>query len=438
MLFVILKRMVDMRLTVKQALSIEGLNRCKVVAGKNGLSREISCVDTMEIRDIGPWLKEKELLLTTGYSIQGDSAKLIELIESLHNVGAAGIAIKTRFWGTLPEEALALAEKLSIPVITIPDEMPFVDLLMPLIQAILDIQNEMLKFSSKIHNQFTELELSGGGLEGIVNMLYELLSMPAIITDRNLKIITSAPETIDLCNIFENIHTDLQLWANDSNTNSDVKEIRSDQYYVVGRKARFKGDVCSYILIFCSEARFSEMHMVVLDHAATTAALEYSKQDAIRQRLSRMDNNCFIDIIMRNIKSEAEAQHRAQNLGWQSPPFSLVVCDINNFEENIRGKSEMEILSLKQQVEEYIRHIMLKEKILCTIISKSDSFSSLCASVNADELVAIGRMIVKHVQEKLNIKLYVGVSTQLIYGKHTKKQLMPYVSAEKSWKTLYL
>ena len=90
-----------MKLTVERALKIEGMNKCTLVAGKNGVQREIAFLDNMEVPDIAPWLKEKELLVTTGYSLYKDQGKLLELIEALHRSGASGLVIKTRFLGAI-------------------------------------------------------------------------------------------------------------------------------------------------------------------------------------------------------------------------------------------------------------------------------------------------------------------------------------------------
>ena len=193
-----------MKLTVEQALQIEGMNKCTLVAGKRGVHREIAFIDNMEVPDIAPWLKEKELLITTGYSIYKNQRSLLELIVALHQAGASGLVIKTRFLGALgalSEEARALADAYSLPLITIPDEIPSMELCIPLFRAILGVQNERLSFSSAIHNKFTALELSGGGLEEIADMLHRLLSMPVIIADKTFKISASVPDGTMLRNL---------------------------------------------------------------------------------------------------------------------------------------------------------------------------------------------------------------------------------------------
>ena len=402
-----------MKLTVERALKIEGMNKCTLVAGKNGVQREIAFLDNMEVPDIAPWLKEKELLVTTGYSLYKAQGKLLELIEALHQSGASGLVIKTRFLGGISEQAIALADAYSLPLITIPDEMPSMELCMPLFRAILDVQNERLRFSSSIHNKFTALELSGGGLEEVADMLHRLLSMPVIIADKGFKISASVPDGTTMRTLYQQIAPDLRRWAEAEDCGEDAARFACGGQQVVVRKARFKEQVCSYILVVCPEGEFDDMHRIALDHAATTAALEFSKLDALSQRLSLMDNNFFIDIIMRNVKSEEEARQRAQYLGWQAPPFSLVVYDISHFEASARNRSELELLALKQQVAEEIRQSMLHRRIPCTIVSKSDSFSCLCAALDAPQLTQAAQATVRRVHERLKIQLTAGISRQV-------------------------
>lgn len=402
-----------MHFTVEQALQMEGMNQCTLLAGMGGLSNEIAFVDTMEVPDIAPWLREKEFLVTTGYSIRKDKQNVLHLIESLHQAGASGLAIKMRFLGGLPEEALVLADQYSLPLIAIPDEIPMLELSTPLFRAVLDMQNKRLKFSSDVHNRFTKLELSGGGLAEIADMLHRLLSMPIVITDRNFNISVAVPDGTLFREFFQAVLPQLQDWERHAVDCGDTARFQCGQQYVNVRRAQFKGQICSYILAFCQENDFDEMHMIALDHAAATTALEFSKLDALNQRLSLMENNFFFDIIMRSIKSEEEAQQRAQYLGWQKPPFSLVVYNINDFEELAHNHSELEILALKQQVAEEIRQVMIRQDIPCNIISKSDSTSCLCTAPAPRQLVYGARTVVQCIGERLGIGLTAGISVQV-------------------------
>ena len=62
-----------MALTIKDALNFGGLKKCRLIAGKKGLSNIILHANSMEIPDIEPWLTKGELLITTGYALNSAS-----------------------------------------------------------------------------------------------------------------------------------------------------------------------------------------------------------------------------------------------------------------------------------------------------------------------------------------------------------------------------
>lgn len=68
-----------MTITINEALKIGRLKEGEIIAGKEGLNRVISYVDVLEVPDIAPWLREKVLLLTTGYAIKDKPSMQINL-----------------------------------------------------------------------------------------------------------------------------------------------------------------------------------------------------------------------------------------------------------------------------------------------------------------------------------------------------------------------
>ncbi|MGI5906599.1 MAG: PucR family transcriptional regulator ligand-binding domain-containing protein, partial [Candidatus Pararuminococcus gallinarum] len=148
-----------MEMTVAQALTVGALAQCKLIGGAQGVQKKISWVDTMEVPNISPWLKKNELLITTGYAIKNDTDALTGLIEDLYRVQAAGLAIKTRFLGSISEDTIALADRLQVPLIEIPPDIPFIDITHPLMKALVDEHNNKLEFSELMNAKFMELEL---------------------------------------------------------------------------------------------------------------------------------------------------------------------------------------------------------------------------------------------------------------------------------------
>lgn len=145
-----------MTIRVKDALKIGDFTKCTILSGASGLNKPISFVGAMEVPDIAPWLTKDQLLVTTGYSIRANPQVIPQLIKDLHKASSAGLAIKTRFIGSIPKEAIELSDKLGIPLIEIPDNTAFIELINPLMQAISDDQKETAFIEQKklLENHF--------------------------------------------------------------------------------------------------------------------------------------------------------------------------------------------------------------------------------------------------------------------------------------------
>lgn len=72
-----------MGVTIREAMQVGGLLRCKVVAGESALDKEIQYITVMEVPDVIQWLKGNELLLTSLYAIKDDLQAIQNLVPQL-------------------------------------------------------------------------------------------------------------------------------------------------------------------------------------------------------------------------------------------------------------------------------------------------------------------------------------------------------------------
>ena len=93
------------------------------LAGEGGLGRSISSINIMDNPDTVPWLKEDELILSTGYIfISTDIYK--DIIRSLQEKGCSGLGIKMhRYMESIPKEMIEQADELDFPIFSIPFSM---------------------------------------------------------------------------------------------------------------------------------------------------------------------------------------------------------------------------------------------------------------------------------------------------------------------------
>ena len=389
-----------MSITVKEAISLEGLNKCRLIAGSKGLNHPIIHIDAMEVPNYSLWVRRGILVITTGYAMKNQQA-LQELIRSMHDADAAGLAIKTKFLGPITDEVIRLADELAMPLLEIPSDMPFVELTTPLMKTMVNHQSLLLEYSLKIHDQFSDLELQGGNIQDLTKMVSDLLNMPVFVIDQTGNSIaqtamnmTGAQETALLSMNPPVGGGILELDESDTETK-----------YAHYRAVRLKGKICAYIITIHSSSVLNEMQMILIDHAATSVALEYSRHEMLEEHIQQISRNLFLDLILKNVKTEEEAKGRASLLGWLAPPFTLAVLDIRDFENFSSSKEEIEILQIKKDIE-----FMIMIELSSKCISTSDTFSCLIPSrIKREHLSTSLAELQDRIYKKYGITLTAGV-----------------------------
>ncbi len=174
----------EVGITVGEALEIESLRRLRLIAGKSGISRIITQVNVMEVPDIINWVSPGDFLLTTAYSIRKNKQAQIELIPALAKKGLAGIGIKPkRYIDEIPEEVKKLSDMYAFPLVEIPYEMSFTEVITPILMVIFNRQMDVILKGEEIHKKLMDVLLKGGDLKKIADVLSSVVGNPVVIED---------------------------------------------------------------------------------------------------------------------------------------------------------------------------------------------------------------------------------------------------------------
>lgn len=169
---------------VGEIIELDLLKSSDVLCGHNGLTRSITKVNVMEVPDIIDWVRPGEFLLTTAYSIRDNVQKLNELIPLMKDIGVAGIGIKTkRYIEQLPESVIDTANSLDFPIISIPLDVSFGDIITTILTSVINKQTSLLIQIDKFNTNLKEIMLRGGDLSEIAQMIYEVVRSPIAITE---------------------------------------------------------------------------------------------------------------------------------------------------------------------------------------------------------------------------------------------------------------
>lgn len=162
--------------TVREICGFDLLKDAQVLAGEHGMERRVLRLNVMSVPDVARWTKPHELLLTTHYPLARSSDEMVRLLRELDGTGVAALAVKLGGeTGLLDADALREADELALPVLTVPDDVAFDDILSEVLAALTNRQAAALRRVQDVHEAMLRLSLGGGGVDDIVRELGRVL-----------------------------------------------------------------------------------------------------------------------------------------------------------------------------------------------------------------------------------------------------------------------
>ncbi|QGN48035.1 PucR family transcriptional regulator [Micromonospora sp. WMMD558] len=296
-------------LRVQEILGVSSLAGAKVLAGAAGLDRIVRYLNVMEVPDILPWVKPNELLLTTGYPLREDPQALVGLVGELDNRGLAALAIKLhRYLDEVPAAMLAEADRRGFPILEVPPDAGFADVLNEVHGELLNRQAAVLARSEEVHRALVSVVLDGGDLTDLATELTRLLGGPALITTPDGRVLARAgeiPTGFDPSGRFlvesEGEHTVVPIVAG-----------RVDH----GRIVAFPAD---------PRTPLTDADVHHLERAATVAALAITKKLAVAAVESKYQADFLRDLLAGRVDDLPAAVTHARAFGWEIDRPSVVV-----------------------------------------------------------------------------------------------------------------
>lgn len=353
-----------MGLTVNDALSIDAMNQTKIIAGRNGLDREILWVTVIEVLDEIHLLQEGELLITTAFGLADIPSLLDELIPRLVERKLAGLAIQTGYYlDVIPSTIIQQCNDYNFPLLELPKQIKFSELTMAITKRIINRQMEMLEYAQRIHDRLTQVLLQNMGLPQIAIVLAELISAPVRILDAHFNILTSAgleensnylhPEklqaeyqAIKKRNLLSTETNPIKICAKNSAPSPDqfLHSLIVDK------------EVYGFLSVITSKPTLEDMERIAISSAATISTLEILKEKAVWETEERVKGDFIDDLLENTIKIDTILRRRANYLGFNlEKNFAILALQFSNLNTSIPNYSEARFQELKQRLFAQIR-----------------------------------------------------------------------------------
>lgn len=309
-------------MTISDFLMLPEFSDLRLLAGANGLSGELTNVTVVDTPDGTNWLTGGEFVITTAYMLHEES-DLLQFLHTLNDKKASGLGIKeNRYITDIPETARTLADQLGLPLVSIPEAYPFVDIINPVLTQIISQQSLLLSQSNMIHKEFLGLAINNGSVPEILKTLSSLTGIACAFLDTHFKQIYFSDEASMLMQ---------QLQDADLDNITSKFLMQYDSYKVANKNESFG------ILLFEKDhLHISSQNNVqtALEYASIVLILHSQVRIANQQMAEKYKASFLEDLLLNNVKADLEIHNRARLYGWDFTNGGLAaVVDINNIKK---------------------------------------------------------------------------------------------------------
>ncbi|MCM3745567.1 PucR family transcriptional regulator ligand-binding domain-containing protein [Sporosarcina luteola] len=322
-----------MEFRVKDLLAIGPMKDAEILSGRTYVQNVIEGVTIMEGPDIANWIKGGEVILTSLYSIRDFNVQeQKDFIAKLADKNVSALVIK-KHTEDISDQLLEAGEKNRMPIIQLPQEVPFVDVMYPIMGELFNKQVTKLRYFKEIHDRFTALSLADKGLEKIIYTLEKLIGNPVALFDRNFSCIVSTYPELEQFEMVEKVHFYEQT--------SGIKFPHYRQIVKYPELDNVKGHQIvvpiealnhnkMYLLIGEINKSLGELDLIAVENAATSLSLELVKQFAVAEVEKKYKNDLIEELISGKIQSIQAVYEKANVIGWDfTGAFAAVLFKLN-------------------------------------------------------------------------------------------------------------
>lgn len=319
-----------MAVIVREILNLNILKNAKILAGKNGLDNQVQYVDVIEVPDFNQWIKKNTLFLTTAFATHNDEEKLYDLVKCLGEGKAGFLGIKLgRYVDVIPQKVLKLADTLNLPIVSIPVDIAYSEIINSVLNLILQKQADLLRLGDELHQRLQNMVLSGKGLQGVVDTLQEVIKKPVFIEHQtgDLLAYSASEEEKEMylklkdqrfiVSLREDFEEKKVLLIKNSLVNQVVSPI------LAGSKKY------GMLVILENNKEVTDFIKIAIQKSATVAALEIMKEKAVVETEIRLQRDFIDELLKKDYLDEYSLIKRANDFSWDiKKEFIIMNCFI--------------------------------------------------------------------------------------------------------------
>jgi purine catabolism regulator len=295
-------------LTIADVLELPVVRRAlpEVVAGADGLDRQLRWAHVIEMPDPSDLLKGGELVLTTGIGAGARERDQARWIASVIDQGAAALAVElgSTWRERVPDAVVRACADAGVPLVAFRRQVRFIEITEAVHAAVLNSQFELLRRGEEIHRRFTELILHGRGVPEILAELASAVGNPVVLEDAGHELVyyVSGRSGDDVA---------LAAWA-DLHRAEDRGEEPGGALLV---DVRLMDSSWGRLLALAVDEPLDDFDRVATERAALAVAIDLLGQQH-EEHLRARSRGAFLSDLADGRVEEGDARRRAEALGF--------------------------------------------------------------------------------------------------------------------------
>jgi PucR family transcriptional regulator, purine catabolism regulatory protein len=282
--------------------------------------------------DPAPWVRPGQMLLTTGFAWPTREREVRDLVRLLNARGLAAVGLAVPgYLKSFPDAAREEADKLDLPLVEIPFDVPFAQITEELHRTILAEQYKIIERSEEIHHVLTRAAAEGSNLGDLAKTLGELLDRSVTVEDPDGKLLAYHAVDAQEDAVRRQTLADAQTPAAVHETLASsglLDEIRSSAGPVrvqampgigltprVVCPIRLGSELIGLVWIVEGDVKLSELDFHAAEHAALVAAVHVAHQRELAMTEARLGYASFLSLLEAE-DDDPQAMERARLLGF--------------------------------------------------------------------------------------------------------------------------
>ncbi|MGE7931882.1 PucR family transcriptional regulator [Viridibacillus arvi] len=414
-------------LTVQNVLKRSIFLETEVVAGANGLQRQVKWTHVLEIPFFDDTIFQGgELILSTGFGFEWRDSSNTSFLLNLIERNASCLCIELgHYFEEIPKEMIEVANEYNFPIIIFKKFVNFVEITQDIHSFIINAHHEKLVELDSISREFHSLSLTTHGLSNILKLLQQKTEATIVYLP-----IEGTPFSIPrlkndvLEQLLQTIYKEKDQW-HDRITNDPPFEWKVRNHTILLQPVGAMDQIWAY-LVMVLDRKSDEFDFLILDRASLAISQDLLRKHYLDEKRLRLESTWLNDLIYKRINNEEQAWgFISLSSKRNSNCYQIVIIDIKDvFQPSSLSLSDEENESAIYHYSLKIRSEFEKYSFTPYITSKRNQIIVLAfdlGTTNSSKerfLKVIDTLLYVRVGESSQIRIGVGRQYQLLLDAH--------------------